>query len=169
MFQCSGNTKRGYRCKNMSKSNYCHLHLKQYDDKHNCNLNIKKYDKPNDCPVCFEPMNEHNPLLCGHWVHIDCIKKSGKNKCPICRKDNILNNVKFNIKSDNDSDDNEYNDSDDNEYNEYNDSDENEYNDSDENEYNDSDDNELLLNQLLDTYENEELIVYIVDIIISNR
>ena len=38
-----------------------------------------------ECPVCTENIN--SSLNCGHFVHKECIIKSGKNECPICRKD----------------------------------------------------------------------------------
>ena len=46
---------------------------------------MKKFDKPENCPVCFEELNDTDFIECGHWVHMECIKKSNTNKCPICR------------------------------------------------------------------------------------
>ena len=44
-------------------------------------------EKPQDCPVCFESLdNENKTLSCGHWVHKECIIKSKKDCCPICRQ-----------------------------------------------------------------------------------
>jgi len=44
-------------------------------------------EKPQDCPVCFESLdNENKTLSCGHWVHIDCVIKSKKDCCPLCRQ-----------------------------------------------------------------------------------
>jgi uncharacterized Zn finger protein (UPF0148 family) len=40
-----------------------------------------------DCPVCFELLEENNVLSCGHNVHTECVVKSGKCICPICRAD----------------------------------------------------------------------------------
>jgi len=44
----------------------------------------KKYDKE-DCAICIEncPVN---PISCGHWIHFDCIVKSEKKECPICKE-----------------------------------------------------------------------------------
>ena len=40
-----------------------------------------------ECPICIEPFNRLDTFLrpCGHWVHIECIYKSGKTYCPLCR------------------------------------------------------------------------------------
>jgi hypothetical protein len=43
-------------------------------------------EKPQDCPICLDKLNESNPLQCGHWVHMSCLKKHFKPECPICRK-----------------------------------------------------------------------------------
>jgi len=46
-----------------------------------------KQDKPEDCPICCESMDSQKEALeCGHWVHTECIVKSAKAQCPICRK-----------------------------------------------------------------------------------
>lgn len=38
----------------------------------------------NDCTVCANECT--NKLHCGHLIHYECIAKSGKKECPICRK-----------------------------------------------------------------------------------
>ncbi len=38
-----------------------------------------------ECPACYEIVNE-KPLVCGHYAHIGCIKKSMKSECFLCRK-----------------------------------------------------------------------------------
>jgi hypothetical protein len=43
-------------------------------------------EKPCECPVCFESLNEDKALSCGHWVHKNCIIRSKKDTCPLCRK-----------------------------------------------------------------------------------
>jgi hypothetical protein len=44
-------------------------------------------EKSQDCPVCFESLdNENKTLSCGHWVHKECIIKSKKDCCPLCRQ-----------------------------------------------------------------------------------
>lgn len=40
--------------------------------------------KEDRCPVCFEDIDEF--LDCGHWVHEECVAKSFRAECPICRK-----------------------------------------------------------------------------------
>jgi Zn-finger nucleic acid-binding protein len=42
-------------------------------------------EKPSECPVCYEALEDHKPLSCGHWVHKSCIIKSKKDNCPMCR------------------------------------------------------------------------------------
>lgn len=45
-----------------------------------------------DCPVCTDPLSKKDVLvLCKHRIHMDCIIKSGKKECPICRSDVKLN------------------------------------------------------------------------------
>ncbi len=47
-----------------------------------------KFPKPKTCPVCWCSIHQcQRPLICGHWVHRICIKKSGKSECPICRQE----------------------------------------------------------------------------------
>ena len=43
-------------------------------------------EKPEDCIICTESFKDDSePLCCGHWIHINCIKKQFKPECPICR------------------------------------------------------------------------------------
>ena len=44
------------------------------------------YGSPCECPVCFESIQE-NCLSCGHYVHKDCVIKSKKTTCPLCKKE----------------------------------------------------------------------------------
>ena len=38
------------------------------------------------CCVCLELMGrQQNNLECGHWIHWECVRKSGRRRCPICR------------------------------------------------------------------------------------
>lgn len=46
----------------------------------------KVYGSPCECPVCFESINE-NCLSCGHYIHRDCLIKSKKTTCPMCKKE----------------------------------------------------------------------------------
>ena len=82
--QCISLTKKGARCKNFVKypggTVLCHIHQKNH------NIPLLKYKKPDECPVCYYSMNkEKNPLTCGHWVHLKCVKRHFKPECPICR------------------------------------------------------------------------------------
>ena len=46
----------------------------------------KIFEKPEECPVCYDKLDENdNPLECGHWVHKECVKKSGVSRCPLGR------------------------------------------------------------------------------------
>lgn len=59
--------------------NFCSRH-------HACEVPLKIIEKPEECPICVEKFEECDKALkCGHWVHKQCIIKSGKSKCPICR------------------------------------------------------------------------------------
>ena len=40
-----------------------------------------------ECCVCYEPVFESDKLSCNHLVHFECIYKSKKSKCPLCRAD----------------------------------------------------------------------------------
>jgi hypothetical protein len=46
-----------------------------------------------ECCVCTENIYKKTKLICGHHIHKECIIKSGKNECPICRK-NVLQSKK---------------------------------------------------------------------------
>lgn len=42
-----------------------------------------------DCAICFEKFEEgFYPLSCGHYIHQECLKKSGTKNCSLCRKEN---------------------------------------------------------------------------------
>ena len=43
-------------------------------------------DKPDNCIICIESLTEVDILECGHWIHLDCVKKHFKPECPLCRK-----------------------------------------------------------------------------------
>ena len=58
------------------------------------------YSKPEDCPICYENLNQTNPLKCGHWAHNNCVKKWSLlyHKhiiCPICKFKLKKSNIKF--------------------------------------------------------------------------
>lgn len=96
MNQCEYFIPRLHRkCKLMARLGYmtCHRHQ-------NMNVTLQqpcsqqsihhtthsRLQKPDECIVCLENVDKmHKPLECGHWIHTDCIVKSGKNNCPICR------------------------------------------------------------------------------------
>lgn len=76
---CNGVNKNGKFCSRKVKNGlYCHQH----------SVKQRRFtqEKPPECIVCLEPFDEKSePLLCGHWVHIQDIINSGKSACPICR------------------------------------------------------------------------------------
>lgn len=66
-------------CKNKVK-NYTFIKCTQH-------LCKNVYEIPTKCIVCYEKFTTKDyPFGCGHWVHIECIYKSCKQICPICRK-----------------------------------------------------------------------------------
>ena len=48
-----------------------------------------RFEKPEECPICLEPfLEDMNPLKpCNHWIHNECVARSGKKECPICRSE----------------------------------------------------------------------------------
>lgn len=38
----------------------------------------------NECCICYSVINEA-PQSCGHYTHINCLKKHFKPECPLCR------------------------------------------------------------------------------------
>jgi len=83
LIQCKGITLKKEQCKKKMKNReYCVLHDKTVivcDDRF----------KEDYCPVCYEDFEKSfKPLKpCGHYVHLDCVKKTKKLECPICRKE----------------------------------------------------------------------------------
>ncbi len=47
--------------------------------KHHCGEH--KRDRE-DCVICTESVKQ--PISCGHWLHFECIMKTGKKECPLC-------------------------------------------------------------------------------------
>lgn len=74
---CKGFKIDGTKCtkRTNDETGYCHIHK----DKH-----IE--EKPSECPICIEKFSRSDKRLsCGHWIHLNCIRKSLKAECPICR------------------------------------------------------------------------------------
>ena len=38
-----------------------------------------------DCIICYEKLENVSPLLCGHIIHLHCVKQHFKPECPLCR------------------------------------------------------------------------------------
>ena len=41
------------------------------------------------CCVCYENFDD-DKLECGHDIHMICVVKSGKNRCPLCRQEVVI-------------------------------------------------------------------------------
>jgi hypothetical protein len=57
---------------------------------------VDKYEKPNECLICVEEFDKLNylPLFpCCHWICKNCVIKTGKKECPVCRQPVILSSV----------------------------------------------------------------------------
>jgi len=46
----------------------------------------KVFEKPEECAICFEKLGDVPAFPCGHYIHLDCIKKHFKPECVICRQ-----------------------------------------------------------------------------------
>ncbi len=71
----------GVRCAHMAQTDsrehkFCATHARVY-----------RLDKPDTCGICTEIIDEtkEQPLSCGHWSHIVCLRKWNKPICPFCR------------------------------------------------------------------------------------
>ena len=76
---CKGITLSGVPCNRRIKETgktLCHQHKV-----------IFRQAKPEECIICYESLaNQKRSLDCGHWIHKQCIIKSAKAECTICRK-----------------------------------------------------------------------------------
>jgi len=68
--------KKKFKTKNLTKI-YC--------DEHEFKNNMCK--DVIECCICFETINKSNeiPLECGHLFHKNCLLKTDKNICPLCK------------------------------------------------------------------------------------
>jgi hypothetical protein len=94
---CQGKTAKGELCKRkvVADCGYCKSHLSQWNGmKCADSMNLTKEEwkqeessmEEEDCPVCTDPLSKKDVIEgCHHRVHIDCIIKSGKDECPLCR------------------------------------------------------------------------------------
>lgn len=59
----------------------------------------REYEKPSDCVICMESLeNVDFSLDCGHWMHMDCIMKTEKPYCPLCRQKLSFENYQYRLK-----------------------------------------------------------------------
>lgn len=83
MENCKGITRTGNNCKRKAKEGgYCFQHQQE--------LKFIQ-EKPDECLICCDALSEDTPLPCGHWIHLNCIIRSGKAECPVCRSPVVLN------------------------------------------------------------------------------
>ena len=103
--QCAGTTLKGIRCNVKTHSSYCRFHKNQEPPPIMIPVNLPQITIPKIpiilppakptviqdlqedeiCCVCTDPVNS-KLTPCGHLVHMDCVIKSGKNTCPLCRQ-----------------------------------------------------------------------------------
>jgi hypothetical protein len=76
---CLGITNKGKRCNKKTLNGYCKYHISQKDP-------------PDECCVCTDPVQKDKKILCecNSSVHRECIVKSGKSECPVCRRTVVL-------------------------------------------------------------------------------
>jgi hypothetical protein len=44
-------------------------------------------EKPTHCIICTETLGQNdNALACGHWFHLNCVRRHFKPECPLCRR-----------------------------------------------------------------------------------
>ena len=78
--RCRGIKKDESNCNKRTKNEcgYCYIHAYQH--------NKFKEKKPEECQICLEKFEKDDKALeCGHWIHLDCIQKTMKPECPVCR------------------------------------------------------------------------------------
>lgn len=77
----------GRRCKKRKKIEcYCSVHYKMSPKLAASNTHaneIPSLSLGETCVVCTESIS--SPLKCNHFVHKECVIKSGKETCPLCR------------------------------------------------------------------------------------
>lgn len=81
---CQGKTAKGEMCKQKVRSDtgYCKKHISQMEQL----SKEQSKEEVEDCCVCMDPLSYKDVLSCGHHVHMECIIKSGKDLCPLCRE-----------------------------------------------------------------------------------
>lgn len=57
---------------------YCLRHMGKHSPQHVMD------NETGECCVCVESIDK--PLVCGHYVHKECVILSGKDACPVCRQ-----------------------------------------------------------------------------------
>jgi len=96
LYHCKGLKKNKDRCKKMLRNmEYCYFHKGQSNYVKNDKKDEKKDDeryREDTCPVCLDDFEkDFKPLeRCNHWVHRECVAKSGKSMCPVCREEVVL-------------------------------------------------------------------------------
>lgn len=49
-------------------------------------------ENPIECVICLEDISNNQPLKCGHYIHYQCVLKSLKPECPVCREKVVVPN-----------------------------------------------------------------------------
>lgn len=73
--------KKGRKCLRSPKLEYCYKHKQTHQE-------VINNEEKEDCAVCYTECSEKT--ICGHFVHESCIITWGQNKCPLCRRENII-------------------------------------------------------------------------------
>ena len=89
---CLGITLKNKKCTKKTKHGYCRHHISQKKDillgKTTQIIDITS-EEIEECCVCTDPIEKK--LECGHYIHMDCVIRSGKDLCPVCRTKLNLN------------------------------------------------------------------------------
>lgn len=100
---CLGITNKGKRCNKKTLNGYCKYHISQKDppdehsslEEHSSSDECSSRDEcssSDECCVCTDPVQKDKKILCecNSSVHRECIVKSGKSECPVCRRTVVL-------------------------------------------------------------------------------
>lgn len=72
---------------------------------HSSNIEVPQLMLEVECPVCYISIEDYILPLepCGHRIHTECIIKSGKAKCPLCRESicNLTENQLYRLHQEN--------------------------------------------------------------------
>jgi hypothetical protein len=81
MSLCKAKTKNGLQCsKKSTSSGYCSIHYKKF---------VNESKEVYECPICYEDFDSDNAIIlhCNHSFCKNCLIKSNKAKCALCRSE----------------------------------------------------------------------------------